>query len=125
MRGGNRQRPAAERGGDRVGDPPADFDETERAAWREIGDAVGPDGLGTFKASDAVFLRLTVRTVVAAERAAADLSTAPTARARMLQAAGSMLNAFGLSPLSRERVKAIEDTRSPTERVLAAVGGDR
>jgi hypothetical protein len=42
----------------------------------------------------------------------------PTARARVLQAAGSMLAAFGLSPMSRDRVKRVEDGRSVGRRIL-------
>jgi hypothetical protein len=99
MRGGNRQRPVAAPGA-RVPPPPADLSERERRIWRELADAV--ERIGTFQPSDALYFRLTVKTLAQAE---APESMAPTARARVLKAAGAMLSGWGLSPLSRERVK--------------------
>jgi hypothetical protein len=117
MRGGNRQRPTSNFGA-KVPRAPRDLNAREAAVWRELARAV--EALGTYQPSDMIFFRLTVRTVAEAE-APGDMP--PTARARVLQAAGSMLNAFGLSPLSRERVKPVIDSRSPHERILAIVDG--
>lgn len=99
MRGGHRQ---FINGGStaRVPKPPKGMPAQQRTIWLELASAV--EGLGTFKAEDLMFFRLTVRTVAEAETFD---DMPPTARARLLQAAGAMLNAFGLSPLSRERVK--------------------
>lgn len=114
MRGGNRQRPRSEPG-HKPPRPPRDLLDHEARIWREIAVAVAK--LGTYKPSDLVFFRLTVRTVAEAESAAA---MPPTARARVLQAAGSMLSAFGLSPLARERIEVPKDNRSVAERILDA-----
>lgn len=110
MRGGNRSRISTP--GAKVPAPPPDLTEAEQRLWLELATAV--ERLGTFQPSDVLFFRLCVRTLAQAECAA---EMAPTARARVLQAAGSMLNAFGLSPLSRERVEIPEDDRSPGDRL--------
>ena len=117
MRGGNRQRPTAIPG-TKVPRAPRRLTARERAIWHELAQAV--EALGTFQPSDVLFFRLTVKTIAEAESAATMPSTA---RARVLQAAGSMLNAFGLSPLSRDCVKPVVDPRTPAQRMLALVDG--
>lgn len=117
MRGGNRQRQTAIPG-TKVPRAPRDATPAEAEAWRDLKQAV--EAVGTYQDSDLVFFTLTVRAVVEARAPGA---LPPTARARLLQAAGAMLNAFGLSPLSRERVKPAKDPLSPAERVLALVDG--
>jgi hypothetical protein len=92
----------------------------EAQIWKQCKAAV--EATRTYQPSDLVFFRLMVKTVAEAE-SPGDMP--PTARARIYQAAGSMLNAFGLSPLARERVKPFEDFRTPGERVLSLVEGGR
>ncbi len=111
MRGGNRQRPTAAPG-TKVPRAPRDLSTLEQRIWRELARAV--ERVGTFQPSDEPFFRLMVKTYAASEEPG---NMPSTARARVLQAAGSMLNAFGLSPLSRERVKSVVDERSPAQRI--------
>jgi len=119
MRGGNRQRPTA-KPGTKVPRAPRDLSPLEARIWKELGHAV--DEVGTFQLSDLPFFRLMVKTYAAAEEPG-DMPA--TARARVLQAAGAMLNAFGLSPLSRERVKRVEDPRTPSQRIADELRGIR
>lgn len=120
MRGGNRQRPVSDPG-QRPPRPPRGLDPQEAALWRELAAAVAK--LGTFAATDLVAFRRMVRCVYRAE--VCPLDAAPSASGRLEQAAASALASFGLSPLARQRVKPIEDSRSTAERILAAVGGQR
>lgn len=108
MRGGNRQHVTA-RPGAKVPPPPRDLSPREKAIWADL--ALAVETLGTFQPSDLLFFRLTVRTLAEAE---APGTMAPTARARVLQAAGSMLAAWGLSPLARERVR-VPPPRDPSD----------
>jgi hypothetical protein len=123
MRGGHRQRPVASPGSESI-PTPRDLDRDARAVFEAIVAEAGPNGLRTLRRSDALFVRLAAQAVVAAERAAADTKMAATARARLIQAAGSMLASLGLSPLSRERIKPVEDTRTPAEKLLASINDE-
>ncbi len=116
-RGGNRQRPLSDPG-QRPPRPPRGLESAEAALWRELAAAVTK--LGTYAATDVVSFRRMVRCVYRAE--ICGLDAAPSASGRLEQAAASALASFGLSPLARQRVKPLVDTRSPTERILAAVG---
>lgn len=119
MRGGNRTRPTAVPG-TKVPRPPRDLDPAQRRLWLELAKAV--ERLGTFQPSDLVSFRQLVRAVTRAELC--PLDAAPSAAGRLEQAAASSLASFGLSPLSRDRVRRVEDKRSPVERVLAALEDD-
>lgn len=121
MRGGNRQHLDGQAGGKRPPRPPKDLDPQEAELWRELGAAVAK--LGTFTATDLVSFRRMVRCVYRAE--ICPLDAAPSASGRLEQAAASALASFGLSPLSRQRVKPVVDTRSPADRMLALVKGRR
>jgi phage terminase small subunit len=114
VRGGNRQRPLASEAGQRPPRPPRGLGPPEAALWRELADAVAE--LGTFKATDLVAFRRMVRCVYRAE--VCPLDAAPSASGRLEQAAASALASFGLSPLARQRVVKVMDTRTPGRRIL-------
>jgi hypothetical protein len=82
--------------------------------WAELADAV--EELGTYKPTDLVSFRRMVRCVFRAE--VCPLDAAPSAAGRLEQAAASSLASFGLSPLARQRVKAVADPRSHATRIL-------
>jgi phage terminase small subunit len=116
MRGGNRQKPRATPGA-KVPRPPKHLSPEEKAIWLDLAAAV--EGLGTYQPSDAMFFALTVR---AYAEAFSPAPMAPTARARIVQAAGSMLASWGISPLARQRVEPVRDERSPSERIAEELG---
>lgn len=117
MRGGNRQRPVANPGA-KPPRPPRGLDTAERALWIELARAVAR--LGTYADSDAVAFRRMVRAAYRAE--VCPLDAAPSASGRLEQAAASALASFGLSPLARQRVKRVEDSRSPAHRLAEELG---
>lgn len=117
MRGGNRTR-VTRRPGAKVPAPPRALDALQRGLWRELARAV--EVAGTFQASDLVGFRQMVRTVARAE--AAPLDAAPSAAARLEQAAGSALAAFGLTPQARERLKvAPRDDSAAAQRIRSLI----
>jgi len=81
--------------------PPRGLTPVQVRVWRELAPQV--EHLGVFSKSDLTSFRLLV-CVVAETRDKAFKLEKGTARVRMLQAASSLLQSFGLSPASRERV---------------------
>jgi hypothetical protein len=113
VRGGNRQR-IASRPGAKVPAPPRTLDPEQRRLWIELARAV--EKAGTFQPSDLVAFRQLVRAVARAE--VAPLDAAPSAAARLEQAAASALASFGLTPAARERLKVVPpDTTPEGERI--------
>lgn len=108
MRGGNRQRLTS---GVRVRPPkpPRGLEAAEVALWRELAGAVY--GLGTYTGSDSAAFRRMVRCVHRAE--VCPLDAAPSASARLEQAAASALAGFGLTPAARERLRTAPPEDDP------------
>ena len=116
MRGGNRQKP---QGGKRhpIPGPPKGSSAGFRRAWRLVQPAL--EQAGTYGGpSDFPRRCLLVQALVIVDSLASDPTAPATARVRAIQAAGSALDAFGLSPLARERVQVPDDERSIGQRIL-------
>lgn len=81
--------------------PPRGLTAVEVRVWKELAPQV--EHLGVYAKSDMTAFRLLVQ-VVAQTRAKEFVLEKGTARVRMLQVASSLLQSFGLSPASRDRV---------------------
>lgn len=81
--------------------PPRGLTVVEKRVWKELAPQV--EYIGVYGKSDLTSFRLLVQ-IVAKTRGKGFDNIAPTAQVRMLQAAASALQNFGLSPASRDRV---------------------
>ncbi len=95
----------------KVPEPPRSLKPAERVLWREL--AAEVEALGVYSSSDRTTFRLLVKTVAMAEDVS-DAYMPPTARVRLVQAANSLLSAFGLSPASRGKVNAASKKKQDT-----------
>ena len=93
--------------------PPKAWSAREKEIWRQLAKAVGPSGTGVYSASFYWSFWLTVKTLILVDAAAP--GDPPTATARLVQAASSMLSRLGLDPGSVGRVERAPQKREPSD----------
>lgn len=92
--------------------PPRGLPARERAIWRQLAEAVGPEGTGVYSPAFFWSFRLTVKTLFLVD--AAGPGDPPTATARLVQAASGMLARLGLDPGSVGRVSPAPKKKEPS-----------
>jgi phage terminase small subunit len=93
-----------------VGEPPARFTASQRAAWREL----APQVAAVFTTSDRSAFALLVKQHAALEAPAA-AKMPHYVRAALVRSVASLLEAFGCTPASRGRVEAVQAADEPDE----------
>jgi hypothetical protein len=96
--------------------PPRDLSARERAVWARLADEIPR---GVFTSSDRTAYRLLVRAVAIAENPERDASH--SSRIHYMRLAAAMLQQFGLTPSSRERVSVANRTDAPDDPIAAAM----